>query len=706
MRSKPSNTVSLRGDTPLLELAAGKKTPSAHLEALEAAGVKTLDDLMWLLPLRTLPMPKPRPFREAREGELFLGCGRVIHKEVKPAYGRRTKGRFLLHNGFVVLKELDGEGTLPLRFFNLYPQQKKQIEGWDKVWFLGTMQEYRAQNQMVNPKVQPLIDEAWVQTLGEWLVEYPTVNKVPGSYTAKIFSGLPVSFWDGLKSDFGTDDLNEMSLSKAFQILHARIPSRDYSKELRNAAEERLAYEEFFVDQLKITTRRRFIKRKTGPKITLDTDTLTAFLKRLPFDLTEDQEKSVHQILDDMNTGHPMMRMLQGDVGCGKTVVAMLVALMTIEQGHQVALMCPTEALAQQHAKTLTDMFGSIPFLKPALILGSMKKKAKDNAQQSLETGEANFVVGTHSLFQDSIKFKDLALAIIDEQHKFGVEQRLMLTAKGAGTHCLIMSATPIPRTLSLAQYGDLDFTTIKVMPAGRKGIKTRIVENANYDKYIEFIKQRVALGEQGYMVFPAIEESETMVLQNVTDAFEKYQKDLAGVPIAVLHGKMKAEEKEATVKAFTEGKIRILIATSVIEVGINVPNAAFMCIYDPERFGLSSLHQLRGRVGRGDKTGFCFLVLSKDLGPEAKERLEVLEKTTDGFVIAEADLQNRGEGDLFGVDQSGEVTRRRVADFMKHSHVLEKVYRDVQHLMANEPGKIDPMLLKLARDQKILDTI
>lgn len=706
MRSKPSNTARLEGESSLLALAAGKKTPSPHLEALFAAGLKTVSDLMWLLPLRAIPMPKPRPFREAREGELFLGCGKVIHREVKPAYGRRTKGRFLLHNGFVVVKELDGDGTLPLRFFNLYPQQKKQIEAWDKVWFLGTMQEWKAQNQIVNPKVHALVDEAWAQTLGEWLVEYPTVNKVPGSYTARLFDYLPDEFWQGLKSDFGTDELNDLSLSRAFQILHARLPSAEFSKKLRETGEERLAYEEFFVDQLKITTRRRFIKRKVGPKIYPDADTLTAFLKRLPFTLTEDQTKSVQQILADMNTGHPMMRMLQGDVGCGKTVVAMLVALVAIQQGQQVAMMCPTEALAQQHAKTLSDMFGSLPFLKPALLLGSIKKKGKDSVLRALATGEANFVIGTHSLFQESVVFKNLALAIIDEQHKFGVEQRLMLTAKGAGTHCLIMSATPIPRTLSLAQYGDLDFTTIKGLPAGRKGIKTRIVEKANYDKYLEFIKQRLALGDQGYMVFPAIEESETVVLQNVTDAFEKYQRILPDVAMAVLHGKMKAEDKEATVRAFTEGKIHILIATSVIEVGINVPNAAFMCVYNPERFGLSSLHQLRGRVGRGDKTGFCFLVLDKDLGPDAMERLEVLEKTTDGFVIAEADLQNRGEGDLFGVDQSGEVTRRRVADFMKHSQVLEKVYRDVQHLLATEPGKIDPLLLKLARDQKILDTI
>lgn len=703
MRSNPSSIVN--SDSSLLVLSSGKK-PSAHLESLYSAGVQRLEDLLWLLPLRTLPMPKVRPFREAREGELFLGCGKVIHREVKPAYGRRTKGRFLLHNGYVIVKELNGEATLPLRFFNLYPQQKKQIEDWDQVWFLGTMQEWRAQNQIVNPKVHPLLDEAWAQTLGEWLIEYPTVNKVPGSYTAKLFAGLPENFWSDIQSDYGTDELNEMNLARAFRVLHARLSPQEATTEVRKAATERLAYEEFFIDQLKITTRRRFIKKKAGPIIKNDLEAISAFLKLLPFQLTNDQQKSIEQILADMQTGHPMMRMLQGDVGCGKTVVAMLVALMTIHQGKQVALMCPTEALAIQHAKTLADLFGSLPFLKPALLLGSMKKKAKDALSLAMISGETNFVIGTHSLFQESVKFKDLGLAIIDEQHKFGVEQRLQLTAKGAGTHCLIMSATPIPRTLSLAQYGDLDFTTIKAMPAGRKGIKTRLVAKANYPKYIDFIIQRLKMGDQGYFVFPAIEESETMDLQNVTESFKKYQATFPGIKLAMLHGKMKAEEKEATVQAFTEGRIQVLIATSVIEVGINVPNAAFMCVYHPERFGLSSLHQLRGRVGRGDKPGFCFLVLDQELGPEAMSRLEVMEKTIDGFEIAEADLQNRGEGDLFGVDQSGVVTRRRVADFHKHSHILEKVYRDVQQLMREQPGKIDPILLKLARDQKILDTI
>ena len=705
MRSNPSSTNKFTLSSPLEALAMGKK-PSVHLLTLQGAGMRTLEELLWALPLRALPLPQVRPFNQLRLNELFLGQGRIIHKEIRPAFGRRTKGRFLLFNAYLIVQELEGNGTIALRWFNVYPNQKKLMETWDRVWFLGNAQEWRGQVQLVNPKVHILADADWASGLGDWLIEYPTISKVPGNFTAGLVAKLPAPFWQEIHSEYGTDELHPLPLSQAFKVLHARLPAKDMTAELRKDAEERLAYEEFFVDQLKIATRRRFIKKKAGPHIDEDKDAQAAFLKLLPFTLTDDQLKAVDDVLADMRSGHPMMRMVQGDVGCGKTVVAMLTALSVVQAGYQVAFMCPTETLALQHAETLSQYFGKLPFLKPALMLGSMKKKERDTVNKALVSGEANFVIGTHSLFQESVAFAKLGLAIIDEQHKFGVEQRLQLMGKGLGTHCLIMSATPIPRTLSLAQYGDLDFTTIKVMPAGRKGIKSRIVDPVNYEKYIDFIRQRLAMKDQGYFVFPAIDESETQDLQNVKEAFEGYTKTFPGTRIAMLHGKMKAAEKDATIKDFVAGKISILISTTVIEVGINVTNASFMCIYHPERFGLSSLHQLRGRVGRGEKPGFCFLVLDSDISPAAHARLEILEQTSDGFVIAEADLQNRGEGDLFGVDQSGVVTRRRVADFHKHSKVLEKVYQDVQQLMRTTPEKIDPILIRLARDQKILDTI
>ena len=703
MRSKPSPTVNT--DSDLLDLARTKAIP-AHLQSLQAAGITTLGDLLWALPLRMSPMPKLKPFSHASFGEMFLGRGTIIHRDIKPAFGRRSRTKFLLHNGSVIVKDLESEQTLTLRFFNIWPGQKKQLEEYERIWFLGELQEWRAQHQIINPKFANLIDENWAHSQGEWLIEYPTINKVPGSYTQKLIKSLPGEFWNQVKSDYLTDDQEEVKLRDAFQILHGlRSPTLVTSADIVRAT-ERLAYEEFYTDQLKIITRRRFIKKKQAPIMTIAPDLLEGFKADLPFELTQDQLKSIDELLLDLRSGHPMMRMLQGDVGCGKTIVAFMVALCCIKNGFQVALMCPTESLAQQHKRSLDTIFGKHPELRVALALGSMKQKDKTLLQKSLSSGETNLVIGTHALFQESIEFKQLGLAIIDEQHKFGVEQRLRLTAKGKGTHCLIMSATPIPRTLSLAQYGDLDFTTIKTMPLGRKGIKSRIVAKPNYDKYVEFLRQRLQQGDQGYFVFPAIEESENMVLQNVTDALEHYKKVFGEFKVAALHGKMKASEKEAVIESFERKEIHLLISTSVIEVGINVPNATFMSVYDPDRFGLSSLHQLRGRVGRGEKAGFFFMVLSRDLSPEATGRLEVLERTNNGFEIAEADLQNRGEGDLFGVDQSGVSTRRRVADFMKHSHVLEKVYADLREQMATQPEKIDPILIKLARDQKILDTI
>jgi ATP-dependent DNA helicase RecG len=454
---------------------------------------------------------------------------------------------------------------------------------------------------------------------------------------------------------------------------------------------------------LKIQTRRKFIKQKDAPKFKTNDKFIKNLKSTLPFTLTDDQDKVLADILKDFTSGHPMMRMVQGDVGCGKTVVAYLASRVVTQLGYQVALMCPTEALAQQHFESFKEM---APEISIELILGSTKAKEKKALLTRLKSGDINIVIGTHALFQDSVIFHKLGLAIIDEQHKFGVEQRLKLVSKGEGTHSLIMTATPIPRTLSLAQYGDLDISSIKSMPSGRKGIKTRITEKINYEKYVEFVKSRLIQKEQAYFVFPAIEESETMDLQNVKESLKKYQESFRAFKVEMLHGKMKPDEKQKVVQDFRDQKIHILVSTSVIEVGINIPNSTIMSIYNPERFGLSSLHQLRGRVGRGDKPGFCFLVLDKDLPPDSYHRLEVLEKNLDGFVIAEEDLKFRGEGDLFGVDQSGSVTTKKLANFLTHTAILEQVVADVDRLKVSHPALLSPIFEKLAKDQKILDTI
>jgi ATP-dependent DNA helicase RecG len=381
--------------------------------------------------------------------------------------------------------------------------------------------------------------------------------------------------------------------------------------------------------------------------------------------------------------------------------------MIVIENGAQVALMCPTEALATQHYLSTKELFEEKEY-NVKLLLGSTPAKEKKQIQKELAEGTIDFIIGTHSLIQDSVAFHQLGLAIIDEQHKFGVDQRIRLTSKTTGAHCLIMSATPIPRSLSLTQYGDLDISTIKVMPSGRKGHKTRIVTQDSYQQFLSFIMTRLSLKEQIYVVVPAINENleseqDFHNLVNVLDRFKKY---FPNHNVEGLHGQMKADEKAQMFHDFKNHKVDILVSTSVIEVGINVLNATIMAIMNPERFGLSSLHQLRGRVGRGEKPGFCFLVNDKQISELSMERLKVIEDNTDGFKIAEEDLKIRGEGDLFGTDQSGSQSQKRLANIILHADVLNEARADALALIEKQDPDIEKLLQKFSGDERIFTTV
>ena len=700
MKSRKLNTTELNWDSLVTELPNTRA--SKTLNSLVEGGLVTLKNLVWTLPLRAFAIPPVRSFLNIEINQLFSGKARIINLRISPQFYRKTK--FNLYNAFLVLKDTLSEQTVQVRFFNIYPNQKKQLESLNEIFFLGTAQEIKGQLQFINPKFQDSQDESWIEGQGNFLVDYPTINKTSGLHIKKLIDKIPSYLWETPLSDYPQIIDHPLSLNQAFQRLHLVGQQGKINKEERKEAIERVVYEEFFEDQLKVLTRKKFLRTKKTTPLVFSNENLEKLKQQLPFTLTDDQEKVLSIIQEDFSKDFPMMRMLQGDVGCGKTIIAFLAALMAIESGKQVAMMCPTEALALQHFESFKSMFPQ--FATPALILGSQKKKQRNENLKRLVGQESLLVIGTHALFQESISFHDLSFVIIDEQHKFGVEQRLSLSSKGQSPHCLIMSATPIPRTLSLSHFGDLDISTIRTMPSGRKGIKTRIVAPENYQKYLSFLKQRLDLGDQGYFVFPAIEESDKTDLKNVTESFEHYRAVFSQYQVAMLHGQMKSAEKQDVIDRFTQGKIQVLLSTSVIEVGISIPNACFISVYQPERFGLSSLHQLRGRVGRGEKPGFCFLVLSKDLSPESLERLEVIEKTINGFEIAEADLQFRGHGDLFGVNQSGEQGSKKIANFITHSHILEKVYQDTQLLLNKDDKVLLPYLRKLAQDQKILDTI
>ena len=466
-----------------------------------------------------------------------------------------------------------------------------------------------------------------------------------------------------------------------------------------------MIYEEFFEDQLKIYLRRKYFKKPKATKYNISPENFNEALKLYPYELTTDQKKTLEEIKRDFVSEHPMMRLVQGDVGCGKTTVAMIASYIVIKNGAQVAFMCPTEALAMQHFASAEELFSHTDICFK-LILGSTPAKEKKQILADLLSGKIQFIIGTHALIQETIQFKELGLAIIDEQHKFGVDQRIKLTSKGQGTHCLIMSATPIPRSLSLTQYGDLDISTIKTMPAGRRGHKTRIVTAETFQQFLSFIKTRLYMDEQIYVVVPAINENPEQDFHNLVDTLDRFKKFFPEQVVEGLHGQMKADEKAKMFNHFKSHKIDILVSTSVIEVGINVLNATVMAIINPERFGLSSLHQLRGRVGRGEKPGFCFLVNDKKLSALSMERLKVIEGSTDGFKIAEEDLKLRGEGDLFGTDQSGSLSQKRLANIVLHADILYLAREDAHALIQAKDSDIERLLEKFSRDERIFTTV
>lgn len=683
----------------LLELAPRQK-PSQSLLKVFDAGIKTIKDLLWVTPLRLQKRPNLTSFENIKENELFLGRAKIINIKAVPAFGRRGKGRIQLFNLDVVVKDTFSDKYIGLKWFNSYPNLKKQLSSYDEFTFLGVPTEFKGVLQFLNPQINPKA----IDNTEEMLIEYPTVNSVPGNQIKKIFDYIPSSLWQkplGMFPNNIEKELNLQPCNQAFKQIHGQgnseLPQREEAK-------ERIIYEEFLTNQIKVMARKLKHKKLKAPLIEIQNKEKEIFLKMFPYELTPDQIKVLNHIFLDFKSGSPMMRLIQGDVGCGKTTVAIIAALTAIKSNFQVAFMCPTEALAKQHAATISNLLKDE--INIALLLGSTKAKAKQKIYEELQSGSIQFILGTHSLIQDSVEFMNLGLAIIDEQHKFGVEQRQKLIKKGKGTHSLIMTATPIPRSLQLAQYGDLDISTIRTIPAGRKGVKTRIVTKENYQKYLSFLQTRLELGEQIYVVAPAIEESETLNIKNVNEIYNNYKKYFSTFNIGILHGQLKNEEKSKVMKDFEAGKVDILISTTVIEVGINVINSTVMSIYNPDRFGLSSLHQLRGRVGRGDKPGFCFLIADSSISKESLMRIRVIEKTSDGFEIAEADLQNRGQGEMFGASQSGHISSFKFGNLGEHFKVFEKVTQDIEYLKDKHPEFLNNKLIDFINDSKVSSTI
>ncbi len=487
-------------------------------------------------------------------------------------------------------------------------------------------------------------------------------------------------------------------ISKREAIAHVHVPQ---NVKILSKALFRLKFEELFYIQLRLIKLKLTRIDKFKGYIFKDTSLLSKFYEDfLPFELTNSQKKVIKEIVRDLRSGHQMNRLVQGDVGSGKTIVAFICMLVVIAEGAQVAMMAPTEILAEQHYQGLKE-YSNKMHLSIALLTGSSKSKERKTIHEQLEGGTLNIIIGTHALLEEKVKFKSLGLAITDEQHRFGVAQRSKLWQKTDEylPHILIMSATPIPRTLAMTLYGDLDVSTVDELPKGRKPIQTMHKFDSHRLWVFGFIKKQIELGRQVYFVYPLIEESEKLDLKHVTDGYEAVKRAFPGIEVGIVHGKMTSESKDFEMKRFIAGSSKILVATTVIEVGVNVPNASVMVIENAERFGLSQLHQLRGRVGRGADQSYCILMTSYKLTKDARQRIDTMVKTTDGFEIAEADLKLRGPGDLMGTQQSG-MMDLMIADLGKDGEILKTARSMAIELLNDDPN------LKKDENQVILKKI
>jgi len=648
-------------DTPIQYL---KGVGPKIAKLLRKLGVETIEDLIYFFPrayedrtnIKQIAALQPSDFE-------------VIRGEVISVHHQLTRNRFSVLKAVIS----DRTGSIQAVWFN-QPYLEKVLRKGMKLFISGKVEfsSFEAALQLsvrdfevdtgMNPRIVPL---------------YPLTE---GLYPKKLRSIVETALRDCLDEieDRLPDDIRKehrlAELQKSISNLH--FPER---MSLVEPARRRLAFDDFFVFQLGLGLRRKMIKSKKGIVFNVDGRVLGDFKKSLPFDLTSAQERVLTEILSDMASPHPMNRLLQGDVGSGKTVLAAIASLVAIRNGYQAAIMAPTEILAQQHAEKVDRLLGGWG-VRLRLLTGSVNRKqiAKSNQQQ------ADLFIGTHALIQEKVGFDKLGLVIIDEQHRFGVLQRAKLVKKGLIPDVLVMTATPIPRSLALTLYGELDRSVIDEMPPGRTPVKTYFVSENKRGGAYEFMRERVKEGRQVFVVCPLVEESEKVDLKAAMDEAERLKKDIfPELKVGLMHGRLKSEEKDRIMKDFKSGRIHILVSTTVIEVGIDIPNATVMVIEHAERFGLSQLHQLRGRIGRGADQSYCFLI-AEAKSPEAKTRIKAMLDSNDGFKIAEVDLRLRGPGDFYGTRQSG-LPIFRVADIIRDEKILREARAAAFKLIAED---------------------
>ncbi len=648
-------------------------------EKLHKYGVFSAQDLLFHLPLRYQDRTRVTPI-----GALQLGVDAVIEGEVKVAdiaFGKRRS---------LICKVQDGTGLITLRFFHFSAAQKKQLTAGTRIRCYGEPRRGGAGLELYHPEYQ-LLDEQHTATLDQRLTPvYPSTEGIGQNVWRKLCQqALGLLDKHPVTELISQHELARFPLSDALRYLHQPPAKARLSliSEGLHPAQRRLAFEELLAHNLAMLKTRQQAQARGAVALPASQQLQPAFQKQLGFQLTRAQQRVCNEIAADLMLGRPMLRLVQGDVGSGKTVVAAMSALQAIEQGFQVALMAPTEILAEQHYLNFKQWLEPLG-LSVGWLVGKLKGKARQQSLTAVARGEAQLVIGTHALFQDEVAYQRLGLAIIDEQHRFGVHQRLALTQKArpedGHPHQLVMTATPIPRTLAMTAYADLDTSIIDELPPGRTPVNTVVIDNARRAQIIERIAHVCASGQQVYWVCTLIEESEALQAQAAEAAFEELKTALPQLQVALVHGRQKPQEKADIMTAFKAGQTQLLVATTVIEVGVDVPNASLMVIENAERLGLSQLHQLRGRVGRGAIESHCALLYQAPLSRNGRERLRALRESTDGFVIAEKDLMLRGPGEVLGTRQTG-LMQFRIADLQRDSDLLDDVKQVADDVVANK---------------------
>lgn len=667
-------------NTSIIELKGiGEKTQ----RLFQKLNIETLEDLLWTYPRDYEIFHEPVKIKNLSSGETCAVYAAVV---------RIPNEKKIRKLSILNVDVTDGTGNLKLTFFNM-PFLKKVLHQGGFYVFRGTVQSHGNTYLMEQPKIFSL-DE--YQARSDKL--FPKYSLTKGLTNQTFLKAVKQALGKyTFEEEYYPKEIKEkyglIDEKKAIETIH--FPK---DKDALTAARKRLVFDEFFSFLFLLRQNRKFNEGLKNEFPMFETADTVRFLEQLPFPLTKAQKKVWQEIRDDLGSPNCMNRLIQGDVGSGKTILAVLSLLMVAANGYQGAMMAPTEVLAMQHYETICGYVKHYGVnLRPILLVGSMTAKEKRDAYEKIASGEVNLIIGTHALIQSKVTYKSLALVVTDEQHRFGVHQREALAEKGKNPHILVMSATPIPRTLAIIMYGDLKISVIDELPANRLPIKNCVVNTSYRSKAYRFIANQVKEGRQVYVICPQVDEGELDDLENVVDYTEKLKSVLpAEIQVSYLHGKMRSADKNRIMEEFASQKIDVLVSTTVIEVGINVPNATVMMVENAERFGLAQLHQLRGRVGRGEYQSYCIFVCTQEK-EDTMERLQILNKSNDGFYIASEDLKLRGPGDLFGIRQSGEFSFR-MGDIYTDAGILKLASDAIDALITADPDMLKPEHEKLRK--------